>query len=108
MPPKKTTPYQFKKGLTYVKQVPRFLQGLTPQTNNYNDDKRLQAANEDMSNEEPSDDELNAAREEERPQIVVLKEGKHMSEQEVKSYLDTRKKSEEKGLYTNFLLFSQE
>ncbi|CAG8553146.1 8390_t:CDS:2 [Funneliformis mosseae] len=71
MPPKQT-PYQFKKGLTYVKPLPN------------------------INNEEPSDDELNAKREEERPQIVVLKEGKHMSEQEVKVYLDSKAKSKEK------------
>ncbi|PKY51646.1 hypothetical protein RhiirA4_468804 [Rhizophagus irregularis] len=94
MPPKKTTPYQFKKGLTYVKKVPNFLQGLTSHTNDYIDDE--QKASEDFSDKEPSDDELNATREEERPQIVVLKEGKHMSEGEVRSYLDSRRKSKEK------------
>ncbi|CAI2176098.1 1038_t:CDS:2 [Funneliformis geosporum] len=77
MPPKQT-PYQFKKGLTYVKPLPSFLQALTG-----------------INNEEPSDDELNATREEERPQIVVLKEGKHMSEQEVKVYLDSKAKSKD-------------
>ena len=80
-------------------QVPRFLQGLTSQTNNYDDDKRT---NEGINSEESSDDELNAAREEERPQVVVLKEGKHMSEREVKVYLESRTKSKEKGLCAHF------
>ncbi|CAG8639242.1 14523_t:CDS:2, partial [Dentiscutata heterogama] len=41
-------------------------------------------------------DELNAKREEERPQIVVLKEGKHLSENEVKKILESKEKNEKK------------
>ncbi|CAG8777351.1 8758_t:CDS:2 [Gigaspora margarita] len=88
MPPKKMTPYQFSRGLTYDAPTPPFLRGITQPS------EEAKLENED-DNSESSDEleEINAKREEERPQIVVLKEGKHLSEKEVKKILETREKN---------------
>ncbi|CAG8812749.1 9850_t:CDS:2, partial [Cetraspora pellucida] len=87
MPPKNMTPYQFSRGLTYDAPVPSFLRGLTQP------DKETNLKQEDDDNESSDEfDEINANREEERPQIVVLKEGKHLNEQEVKKILESKEK----------------
>ncbi|CAG8552983.1 2629_t:CDS:2 [Dentiscutata erythropus] len=91
MPPKKMTPYQFSRGLTYDAPTPPFLRGLTKP------DEEAKLENEDDNGESSDElDELNAKREEERPQIVVLKEGKHLSEKEVKKILESKEKNEKK------------
>ncbi|CAG8465399.1 12695_t:CDS:2 [Racocetra fulgida] len=85
------TPYQFSRGLTYDAPVPPFLRGLT-QPN-----KETNLEQEDDDNESSDEiDEINANKEDERPQIVVLKEGKHLSEQEVKKILASKEKDKKK------------
>ncbi|CAG8523046.1 11809_t:CDS:2 [Acaulospora colombiana] len=92
MPPKKLTPYQFKEALHYDAPVPNFLANLNRQI----DDNERARSKEDELPSTDEEDELIAEKEEERPQIVVLKEGKHMSEQEVEAYFN-RKSENKKG-----------
>lgn len=98
MSDKKITPHQMRKGLTYVSQGPDFMRMLTGQSSN--------AANNDPRNPykkpigieakfqtEESDDDDDTAhdilneREEERPTVVVLKDGKHLDERQVRNVL---------------------
>ncbi|KAG0199026.1 hypothetical protein BGX28_007617 [Mortierella sp. GBA30] len=98
MSDKKISPHQLRKGLTYVQQGPDFMRMLTGQSSN--------AANNDPRNPyrkpigieakfqtEQSDDDDETAhdllneREEERPTVVVLKDGKHLDERQVKNVL---------------------
>ncbi|CAG8468873.1 11657_t:CDS:2 [Ambispora gerdemannii] len=60
------TPKQYSKGLSYVKHKPQKQQ------------------------KEEEEIELINSRDEEKPQIVVLREGKHLSEEQVKDYLEQK------------------
>ncbi|KAL1920975.1 uncharacterized protein VTP21DRAFT_11610 [Calcarisporiella thermophila] len=88
MPPKQT-PYQFSKSLVYDKgELPKFLQNINV-PGYTTEDKRLNQSRANKSDEESegwnTEDELFEGKDEERPQIVVLK-NKHMSEKEVKKH----------------------
>lgn len=96
---KKVTPHQMRKNLAYVQEgKPDFMKMLTGQSE--------EAANKDPRNpyrkpigieakfqhEEQDDDDETAhdilnEREEERPTVVVLKDGKHLDERQVKNIL---------------------
>ncbi|CAG8543482.1 379_t:CDS:2 [Acaulospora morrowiae] len=91
MPPKKLTPYQFKEALHYDAPVPNFLANLNKQV----EDHQSGRSKEEELPSTDEEEELVAKNEEERPQIVVLKEGRHMSEKEVKAHL--AKKLENSG-----------
>ncbi|KAG0252902.1 hypothetical protein BG011_006691 [Mortierella polycephala] len=96
---KKISPHQLRKGLTYVQQGPDFMRMLTGQTSNAaNNDPRnpyrkpigieakFQTENQSDDDDETAHDILNE-REEERPTVVVLKDGKHLDERQVKNIL---------------------
>ncbi|KAF9994678.1 hypothetical protein BGZ80_006808 [Entomortierella chlamydospora] len=98
MSDKKVTPHQMRKGLTYVAQGPDFMRMLTGQSSSAaNNDPRnpykkpigieakFQTEEED-DDDETAHDILNE-REEERPTVVVLKDGKHLDERQVRNVL---------------------
>src|SRR6185312_17289976 len=119
MPPK-LTPHQFSRGLTYVKQVcifipavaimrlfidnfipaldkvPTFLQGLVDDDVREETSDRRPTTSEDLIDNE-DDDEILKLSGDEKPQIVVLNERKHMTEEEVQEFVGTRKKSKLTG-----------
>ncbi|KAF9348455.1 hypothetical protein BGX26_000148 [Mortierella sp. AD094] len=99
MSDKKVTPHQMRKGLTYVAQGPDFMRMLTGQSSNAaNNDPRnpykkpigieakFQTEENDDDDDETAHDILNE-REEERPTVVVLKDGKHLDERQVRNVL---------------------
>ncbi|KAF8923302.1 hypothetical protein EDD21DRAFT_386763 [Dissophora ornata] len=98
---KKVTPHQMRKGLTYVQQGPDFMRMLTGQSstsNSANNDPRnpyrkpigieakFQTEDASDDDDETAHDILNE-REEERPTVVVLKDGKHLDERQVRNIL---------------------
>ncbi|KAF9179949.1 hypothetical protein BGZ51_006529 [Haplosporangium sp. Z 767] len=96
---KKVSPHQLRKGLTYVQQGPDFMRMLTGQSSNAaNNDPRnpyrkpigieakFHTENQSDDDDETAHDILNE-REEERPTVVVLKDGKHLDERQVKNIL---------------------
>ncbi|RUP46541.1 hypothetical protein BC936DRAFT_146822 [Jimgerdemannia flammicorona] len=87
MPPKQHTPYQINKGLEYVRKVPPFLQAMMekeqirpPEQEKF----RIDSGDEDDYDEQ---DEIDGA------QIVVMKEGKHLSEDQVQEHMEKNGKS---------------
>ncbi|KAF9168966.1 hypothetical protein BGX21_002841 [Mortierella sp. AD011] len=97
MSDKKVTPHQMRKGLTYVAQGPDFMRMLTGQSSNAaNNDPRnpykkpigieAKFQTEEDDDDETAHDILNE-REEERPTVVVLKDGKHLDERQVRNVL---------------------
>ncbi|KAF9202036.1 hypothetical protein BGZ49_007773 [Haplosporangium sp. Z 27] len=101
MSDKKVTPHQMRKGLTYVSQGgPDFMRMLTGQSSSaVNSDPRnpyykkpigieakFQSQDDDDDDDETAHDILNE-REEERPTVVVLKDGKHLDERQVRNVL---------------------
>ncbi|CAG8563519.1 5029_t:CDS:2 [Paraglomus occultum] len=91
MPPK-LTPHQFSRGLAYVKQVPTFLQGLVDDDDDGAETSdKLPTTSEDLIDNE--DDEILKLSGDEKPQIVVLNERKHMTEEEVQEFIGTQKKT---------------
>ncbi|KAF9327405.1 hypothetical protein BG006_009274 [Podila minutissima] len=91
---KKVTPHQMRKNLTYVQQGPDFMRMLTGQSatsakNPYKKPIGIEAkfqGEEEDDEDETAHDILNE-REEERPTVVVLKDGKHLDERQVKNIL---------------------
>jgi len=91
---KKVTPHQMRKNLTYVQQGPDFMRMLTGQSatsakNPYKQPIGIEAkfqGEEEDDDDETAHDILNE-REEERPTVVVLKDGKHLDERQVKNIL---------------------
>ncbi|KAG0026907.1 hypothetical protein BGZ81_006036 [Podila clonocystis] len=91
---KKVTPHQLRKNLTYVQQGPDFMRMLTGQSatsakNPYKKPIGIEAkfqGEEEDDEDETAHDILNE-REEERPTVVVLKDGKHLDERQVKNVL---------------------
>ncbi|KAG0306443.1 hypothetical protein BGZ98_002370 [Dissophora globulifera] len=97
---KKITPHQMRKGLTYVQEgAPDFMRMLTGRTadaaandprNPYRKpigiEAKFQTENASDDDDEPAHDILNE-REEERPTVVVLKDGKHLDERQVRNIL---------------------
>ncbi|ORY05665.1 hypothetical protein K493DRAFT_333481 [Basidiobolus meristosporus CBS 931.73] len=79
MPPKNLTPYQFSKNLSYVQDTPKFLQMLTGKDTLHPKGQQLEDKLPPTELEEDEYEETG----EEKPQIVVLKEGKHLSAEEV-------------------------
>ncbi|CAH1761230.1 11303_t:CDS:2 [Entrophospora sp. SA101] len=55
MPPKKLTPYQFSKGLSYVNQLPTFLQNLSESAEKKNQERRLGSSRRHLNEEEVND-----------------------------------------------------
>ncbi|KAF9376976.1 hypothetical protein CPB97_010498 [Podila verticillata] len=91
---KKVTPHQMRKNLTYVQQGPDFMRMLTGQsaTSAKNPYKKPIGIEAKFQGEEEDDDDETAhdilnEREEERPTVVVLKDGKHLDERQVKNIL---------------------
>ncbi|KAK3828511.1 MAG: hypothetical protein J3Q66DRAFT_409908 [Benniella sp.] len=100
MADKKITPHQLRKNLAYVQQgAPDFMRMLTGQSstaaskdprNPYKKpigiEAKFQTEQSDDDDDEPAHDLLND-REEERPTVVVLKDGKHLDERQVRNVL---------------------
>ncbi|KAG0364874.1 hypothetical protein BC939DRAFT_508603 [Gamsiella multidivaricata] len=96
---KKISPHQMRKNLTYVQQGPDFMRMLTGQSADaaYKDPrnpyKKPIGIEAKFQTDDPSDDEDENAhdllneREEERPTVVVLKDGKHLDERQVRNVL---------------------
>ncbi|KAG0079574.1 hypothetical protein BGZ93_006543 [Podila epicladia] len=91
---KKVTPHQMRKNLTYVQQGPDFMRMLTGQsaTSTKNPYKKPIGIEAKFQGEEEDDEDETAhdilnEREEERPTVVVLKDGKHLDERQVKNIL---------------------
>ncbi|KAF9416958.1 hypothetical protein BGZ94_010072 [Podila epigama] len=94
---KNITPHQMRKGLAYVHQGPDFMKMLTGQsaTSDKNPYKKpigieakfqTEGGDDDDDDDDTAHDILNE-REEERPTVVVLKDGKHLDERQVKNIL---------------------
>ncbi|KAK9764518.1 hypothetical protein K7432_007894 [Basidiobolus ranarum] len=79
MPPKNLTPYQFSKNLSYVQDTPKFLQMLTGTDSLHSKEPHIR---DKLQPTEYENDEYEE-NDEEKPQIVVLKSGKHLSAEEV-------------------------
>ncbi|CAG8462384.1 12567_t:CDS:2 [Ambispora leptoticha] len=99
------TPKQYSKGLSYVKKVPRFLEGLidndSAQRKFNSDEDDYDIVPQNQSNEEEEGIELINSHDEEKPQIVVLREGKHMSEEQVKDYLEQKLSTKKESDFTD-------
>ncbi|KAI9298600.1 hypothetical protein K502DRAFT_339259 [Neoconidiobolus thromboides FSU 785] len=81
----KLTPYQLKQGMTYVKNVPDFLKNLMGDHKKPDIRDKIRHEDNEDDHEEEKDDFL-SEKVEERPQIVVLNEEKHLNEYELKKH----------------------
>ncbi|KAF9404942.1 hypothetical protein BGZ76_006741 [Entomortierella beljakovae] len=98
---KKVTPHQLRKNLAYVSNGPDFMRMLTGQSANAaNNDPRnpyrkpigieakFQTDQEDDDDDGYPEHDILNEREEERPTVVVLKDGKHLDESQVRNILN--------------------
>ncbi|RUS19535.1 hypothetical protein BC937DRAFT_87326 [Endogone sp. FLAS-F59071] len=82
MPPKQHTPYQINKGLEYIRKVPPFLQAMMEKEQIR--PPELEKFRIDDEEDYDEQDEIEGA------QIVVMKEGKHLSEEQVRQHLENK------------------
>jgi GTPase involved in cell partitioning and DNA repair len=98
MPPKKLTPYQFSNSLTFEKQIPDFLKHLVQERDANTPNINSKFADEDHEFEK-HEDETNL-KDDEKPQVVVLKEGDITAEEFEKLKEDGVDVDDDKGMMT--------
>ncbi|KXN74523.1 hypothetical protein CONCODRAFT_76782 [Conidiobolus coronatus NRRL 28638] len=80
---KKLTPYQFRKGLSFVKHDVPFLKNLYNQVQATEPNIHTKSKKEEHIEDSDEDNDLLNTNSENRPQIVVLNDNKHLSKEEV-------------------------